>query len=273
MLGTVLLDGLARRLVIGCRVAERDDDAALMAVGDELALVVQLLRCDGDDLDDVLIWCNLLEVGLSDVLFGLGAFLGWADERSFHVATEHACAFFARHGLAYVAEGAFERREVVRHGRGQKGGHAGPGLEALHLSDGFRRVIHRIGADTAVDVDVEKARRDIGSARVDARLKCRPLLFRYRGGGTDFLDGLIEEEREPFFYGKVSRFVWYDEPAVDDCFHGCSLTILESLLLLYTIAHDGRTVRQELKSIGDSCYNEEEFCGVASAAAGGILRL
>ena len=83
----------------------------------------------------------------------------------------------ARHGLAHVAEGAFERREVVRHGRGQEGGHAGLCLESLHLPNGLRVIVHRVGTDAAVDVDVEEARRDVGPARIDAFLEPLALIF------------------------------------------------------------------------------------------------
>ena len=105
VLGAVLLDGLACRSVVGRRVAERDDDAVRVAVGDELAAIMQLFRRDGDDLDDVLIRRNLREICLGDVLLGLCALLGRADERPFHMAAEHAGAFLARHGLAHMAEG------------------------------------------------------------------------------------------------------------------------------------------------------------------------
>ena len=96
---------MAWRAVAGRRVAERDDDAVRVAVGDELAAIRQLFRRDGDDLDDVLIRRNLCEICLGDVLLGLCALLGRADERPFHMAAEHAGAFLARHGLAHMAEG------------------------------------------------------------------------------------------------------------------------------------------------------------------------
>lgn len=136
------------------------------------------------------------------------------------MTSEDASAFWALHRFAHVAESTCERREVVRHGRGQEGGHACLCLEALHLPDGLRVIVHRVGTDAAVDVDVEEARRDIGSARVDACLEPLALGRCDSGSGADGLYLLVEEEREPFLDFKTSRLVGDDESAVDDCFHG-----------------------------------------------------
>lgn len=93
-----------------------------------------------------------------------------------------------------------------------------------YVSPGFLNVhIHGcVGADAAVDVDVEEARRDIGPARIDARFELLALGRRDGGGGADSPYLLVEEEREPSLDRKAPRLVGDDESAVDDCLHGYS---------------------------------------------------
>ena len=73
---------------IGRRVTDGHDNTVVLAVLQEF-LVLQCFRCQGDDLDDVGIWFEPGKIGSLDIFFRLGAFVGRADERPFHMSAQY----------------------------------------------------------------------------------------------------------------------------------------------------------------------------------------
>lgn len=135
------------------------------------------------------------------------------------MAAEHARAFVTLHGFAHMGKSAVQGLKIVSHGRRQKRSHAGLGLKQLHFADGLRVIVHRIGTDAAVDVDIEKTRRDIGAFGINGLFDS----FRRQGRKCffcqDITDVLIEQQDKPLAYGEFSFCVRQDSFAVQDCFH------------------------------------------------------
>ncbi len=97
----------------------------------------------------------------------LRAAAGGVDERAFHVGAEHARAAGFLHRRANAFEGAADGGQGAGHGGGEKRGDAGGRLMPRDGRDGGFVVVHRVVSHRAVDVDIDKARRDKRAVRVD----------------------------------------------------------------------------------------------------------
>lgn len=100
------------------------------------------------------------KIGSLDIFFRLGAFVGRADERPFHMSAQYpGAALIVVPGLADPAEGFSDASLFHSHRRRYEGRNARRRQGLLHIQ-GLVIVIHSVGTGTAVDVFIDESRYD-----------------------------------------------------------------------------------------------------------------
>ena len=214
---------------IGRRVPDGHDNTVVLAVLQEF-LVLQCFRCQGDDLDDVGIWFEPGKIGSLDIFFRLGAFVGRADERPFHMSAQYlGAALIVVPGLTDPAEGFLDASLFHSHRRRYEGRNARRRQGLLHGLQGLVIVIHSVGTGTAVDVFIDESRYDEAAIGINEfRAHAGPeLLARYDAPDILFIHNDVT----------VNDFVRQDNESVDDSFH------VDFLLIVFIASSIPQTAR------------------------------
>ena len=214
----VLLYDFERRLVVGARMADRNEDARIAAAIDERILAVQLLGRQGHDAHDIFKGFNPAVVSAHDSLLRLRSLVRLADERAFHVHAEDARALGRHaHGAARALEGGVHRVLARRHRRREPRDDARAREVASDGGESLFRRVHHVPAARAVHMHVDEARRDEQPMSimhlVDARFRLHLIHV------DDPLDALVVEKRHIFHDAEISLHVRQQEPSIDDRLH------------------------------------------------------
>ena len=149
----------------------------------------------------------------------LRAAAGGVDERAFHVGAEHARSAGFSHRRTNVFEGASDGGHGAGHGGGEERGDAGGRLMARDVWDGGFIVVHGVKAHRAVDMDIDKTRRDKGVVRVDPFHESVAVVGGEFGFGDDALNVFVIKKRVLIEHAKFAPGVGNNQFAAEDRFH------------------------------------------------------
>ena len=218
MRDVMLLYDFERRLVVGARMADGNEDARLAAAVDERILAVKLLGRQRHNAHDIFKGFNPAVVSAHDSLLRLRPLVRLADEGAFHVHAEDA------RSLERHAHRTLRALESLTHGflprghrRRQPRGDARAREVAADGGQRFGRLVHHVPTARAMHMHVDEPRRDEEPVRivhlVDA---CFRLHFIHV---DDPFDAVFVENRHIVHDAEVALHVRQQEPSVDDRLH------------------------------------------------------